>query len=137
MENLRRRHISTPIHLELLKIFYLKLNELNKARRKNNQLKEQLQHAQECIYNYDNEEFSYQKENLEEAIEREENIALLLKEEKGNCERLKEGNKQLKQEMLKLKREMISQRCKDDIFPLKVELEEAKRKEEVLQDLIQ
>ena len=56
------------------------LDELKKVRKKNRKLKEQLQHAEDGMYNLDNEDFVYQKEKLEEAIKSKDNLALLLEE---------------------------------------------------------
>lgn len=56
------------------------LDELKKARKKNKQLKEELQRAEEGMYNSNNEEFSYEKEKLEEAIKRKYSLILLLEE---------------------------------------------------------
>jgi len=54
------------------------LDELKKARRKNKKLKEQLQHTKEGMYKFDNEEFAYQKENLEETMKSKDSLSLLL-----------------------------------------------------------
>jgi len=48
------------------------------------------------MYNYDNEDFLYQQENLEESIKRKDSLVLLLEKKRGNCERLEEENNNLK-----------------------------------------
>ena len=78
------------------------------------------------MYNSDNEQFVYQKEKLEEAIKRKDNLAFIIEEKQGTCEKQEEKNKHLKWEFLKINKETVSKTCKDLILSLKVVLEEAK-----------
>jgi len=54
------------------------LDELKKARKKNRQLKGQLQHVEEGNCTLDDEEFVYQKEKLEESFKIKDILALIL-----------------------------------------------------------
>ena len=56
------------------------------------------------MYNWDNQEYFYEKEKLEEAIKSKNILVLLLDEKKVACEKLEEENKNLKQRVVQSKK---------------------------------
>lgn len=84
------------------------------------------------MYNFDNEDYKLKRVNLEETFKDKKILVQWLKNKQKSHDRLEDVNEVLELELLKRQGNTILDAYDGDIISLKINLKEARRKEELL-----